>query len=110
VKIQKTINETRKNYYPVAFRVSKLFFVVADLCNIEPMYQYSLEWYQRIYITAIEEAEKSQIITERVHNLIEMFTELLYDNVCRSLYVKDKLLFSLLMLIKILQGDDLLDN
>ena len=38
------MQETRASYVPVAVRASALFFVVAELCTVEPMYQYSLEW------------------------------------------------------------------
>ena len=103
--LQKNINETRKNYRPVANRVSQLFFCCADLCIIESMYQYSLDWYERIYHTAISEAEKASSVSERVKNLINVFTLLLYQNVCRSLYEKDKLLFALTLAIKIMTGE-----
>ena len=32
-------------YRPVAFHASVLFFVISDLANIEPVYQYSLIWW-----------------------------------------------------------------
>ncbi|CAG9332270.1 unnamed protein product [Blepharisma stoltei] len=104
--IQKHINDTRKNYKSIATRVSQLFFCIADLCVIEPMYQYSLEWYERIYSLAISEAEKNSIVQERVKNLISTFTLLLYQNVCRSLFEKDKLLFSFLVCLKVMTGEE----
>ena len=104
--IQKNIGETRKNYRPVANRVSQLFFCCSDLCIIESMYQYSLEWYERIYSQAISLAEKPNSVQERVKNLISTFTLLLYQNVCRSLYEKDKLLFALTLALKIMSGEN----
>ncbi len=38
-KTESVINETRMGYKPYAVRGSLLFFCVADLRNIEPMYQ-----------------------------------------------------------------------
>lgn len=37
------------------------------------------------------------------------FTQSLYDNVCRSLFEKHKLLFSLILCVKILFGDNQMD-
>ncbi len=36
---QAKINETRAGYQPVAAHSSVLFFVIADLANIDPMYR-----------------------------------------------------------------------
>ena len=108
--IQKNVGETRKNYRPVANRVAQLFFCCADLCIIESMYQYSLEWYERIYSQAIAEAEKPGNVQERVKILMSTFTLLLYQNVCRSLYEKDKLLFSLTLALKIMTGENRINS
>lgn len=39
------IDEARLGYVPVAEHVACLFFTTSDLCNVDPMYQYSLTWY-----------------------------------------------------------------
>ena len=36
--VEAEINETRSTYSPVAIRGSILYFVIADLANIDPMY------------------------------------------------------------------------
>ena len=38
------IDEIREKYRPVAFRGSLMYFCIADLANVDPMYQYSLQW------------------------------------------------------------------
>ncbi len=40
-KTERTIDETRLGYKPVARHVSVLFFCISDLAAIEPMYQVS---------------------------------------------------------------------
>jgi len=50
---------TRSQYIPVAVNTQILFFCVADLSNIDPMYQYSLEWFITIFLNGIANAEKS---------------------------------------------------
>jgi hypothetical protein len=42
---------------PVATRVSRLFFVLSDLMNVDPMYQYSLKFFTMIYERALDRAE-----------------------------------------------------
>jgi dynein heavy chain, axonemal len=109
-KMQETIARTRQGYVPVAYRVSQLFFCIADLGMIDPMYQYSLEWYINLFVMAINQAEKSSILDERLGHLKEAFTYILYVNVCRSLFEKDKLLFSFLLTIKIMMSEGKLDS
>jgi len=104
---QERFQHIRNFYQIVAKRVSALFFVVADLANIEPMYQYSLDWYTNLYFEAIRTSAIGK--ERRCLNIIEKFTTILYENVCRSLLEKDKLLFSFLMCVKIMQSENKID-
>ena len=56
---EQEIDTTRSKYIPVAVRTQLLFFCTTDLSNIDPMYQYSLEWFIGIFLNAIASAEKS---------------------------------------------------
>jgi dynein heavy chain len=103
------IAKVRAGYVPVAFQSSQLFFCIADLASVDPMYQYSLDWYIGLYELAIEQAEKTKILEDRLKYLNDTFTFLLYKNVCRSLFEKDKVLFSFLLTTKILLGQKVLD-
>ncbi|KNE55583.1 hypothetical protein AMAG_01474 [Allomyces macrogynus ATCC 38327] len=103
---EKQIDETRAGYKPIAFHSSILFFAVADMANIEPMYQYSLTWFLGLYLSSIQDSEKSPDLETRLANLTSHFTYLLFCNVCRSLFKKDKLLFSFLLSIGISRGKD----
>jgi len=44
------LDATRAGYAPVALRASTLFFTIADMASVDPMYQYSLQWYAYIYM------------------------------------------------------------
>ncbi|XP_049610508.1 dynein axonemal heavy chain 12-like [Syngnathus scovelli] len=96
------IAESRECYRSIAKHSSVLFFTIADLTNIDPMYQYSLTWFVNLYINSIQDSKKSKILEKRVMYLVDHFTYNLFCNVCRSLFEKDKLLFSFILCCNLL--------
>ena len=86
---------------PVAKRGSVLYFVIAGLANIDPMYQYSLEYFIKIFKIRLEKAPNPPELEARLQALIKDMTEAFYANICRGLFEKDKLLYSFLMAINI---------
>lgn len=107
---EKKIDDTRMGYRPVAEHSSILFFCISELANIEPMYQYSLTWFINLYLYSISQSLKSDDVAERISNIVKHFTLSIYNNVCRSLFEKDKLLFSLLLTVGIMQGKGQVDD
>ncbi|TKC36104.1 hypothetical protein EI555_007493 [Monodon monoceros] len=97
------IDETRMGYQPVAVHSATIFFCISDLVHIEPMYQYSLTWFINLYVHSLAHSRRSEGLELRIEYIIEHFTLSIYNNVCRSLFEKDKLLFSLLLTIGIMK-------
>ena len=116
IKQKETENKisAKRNFLaPVSVHVAQLFFTVCDLSNIEPVYQYSLKFYQDIFGLAIDSTPKEPKDpkdpnppkeadeAERLEKLKLNFNSILYDKICMSLFEKDKLVFSFLMQTKL---------
>uniref|UniRef100_A0A8C6VBS7 Dynein axonemal heavy chain 1 n=1 Tax=Naja naja TaxID=35670 RepID=A0A8C6VBS7_NAJNA len=106
---EKDIDITRLEYVPVAVRTQILFFCVSDLSNVDPMYQYSLEWFLNIFLTGISNSERADTLKKRIANINKYLTFSLYSNVCRSLFEKHKLMFAFLVCIRIMMNEGKID-
>ena len=85
---------------------SILFFVLNDLAKINPMYQFSLDWYKGLFrdnITVSGEqlpAGQGSGSKERTQEIIDYHRKETYTMVCRSLFERHKILLSMQMTIK----------
>lgn len=100
---EQEINEARSRYTGVATRGSIIYFVIADLAGIDPMYQYSLGYYASLFNKCIADSEKSPVLETRLDNIMNYSTLVIYENICRGLFEKDKLLFSASICFQILR-------
>ncbi|XP_048509500.1 dynein axonemal heavy chain 3 isoform X1 [Athalia rosae] len=104
------IDKARNKYKPVSYHGATLFFCISELANIDPMYQYSLSWFIHLYTMAILNSEKAENLNGRIDNLNSYFTASIYRNICRSLFEKDKLLFSFVLCIGLMRAESKLDE
>jgi dynein heavy chain len=101
----KAINETRELYRPVATRGSIIYFVIASLALVDPMYQYSLQFYQLLFNRRLNLSEKNDVLETRLKIIISDVTEAMYTNICRGLFEKDKLVYSFMIASNIARQD-----
>merc|ERR1712185_863566 len=81
----------------------------ARLTALPPVCRYSLDWFIDLFIRAIADSEPSNDLDQRMENLNVYFQYFLYRNVCRSLFEKDKLVFSLLLCSSLQFGYEQMD-
>lgn len=101
----KEINDARENYRVVAKRGSALYFVIADLARIDPMYQYSLDYFTKLFQLRLKNSEHPPELQSRLDVLVSDITMSFFNNICRGLFEKDKLLFAFTIAVKIQMGD-----
>ena len=74
----------------MATRGSLIYFVIADLPDIDPMYQYSLDYYQKLFDRCLVLSDKSKDLATRLGIISKFTTFFMYNNICRGLFEKDK--------------------
>lgn len=57
---ERQIDTTRELYRPVAMRASLLFFCISDLALVDPMYQYSLLWFNSLFVRCVLNPSQSR--------------------------------------------------
>jgi len=97
------INDLRNGYRPAAIRGALLYFVVANFVVVDPMYQYSLEYFIKLFIFCIDTSTKSKELAVRLNHLKTFTTAHMYKQVCRGLFQRHTLTFSFLICCSILK-------
>ncbi|CAH1393775.1 unnamed protein product [Nezara viridula] len=100
------IDHLKGLYRPVAHRSSFLYYTIVDLPQVDPMYQFSLEWFMTIYQNVIKK------LISGVYPQVELFlTDLektfkltLFRSVVTSLFNKDRIMYSFMFTISTMQA------
>ncbi|XP_054190325.1 dynein axonemal heavy chain 14 isoform X2 [Homo sapiens] len=82
-KAESEIQAIRKNYLPIATRGALLYFLVADLTQINYMYQFSLDWFHQVFVSSVVSKSKERehsfkrekVSPKEVHEFISISKE-----------------------------------
>ncbi|KAM9330540.1 dynein axonemal heavy chain 6 [Gastrophryne carolinensis] len=100
---EQKINAAREKYRTVATQGSVIYFVIASLSEIDPMYQFSLKYFKQLFNITIETAEKSNDLDTRLATLLSQTLFSSYTNVSRGLFEQHKLIYSFMLCIEIMR-------
>jgi hypothetical protein len=105
---ERKINAMREEYRPVATRGSILYFLIAEMSLVNPMYQTSLAVFLDLFDAGMENSERSPIPKARIDNIIAYSTFDITRFITRGYLEAHKTLFIFLLALKInLQGGSL---
>lgn len=74
------------------------------------MYEYSLGSYLTVFSNALETARKDNILQNRLRNIKDKLTQLVYEFTCMGIFERHKLMFSFQMTTMIMDGDNELNK
>jgi len=74
------------------------------------MYNTSLQQFLQLFEWSIDHADKAPILKDRVNNIIDTLTYKVYRYISRGLFERDKVTFKLMISMKILIKDGILET
>ena len=91
---QEELNKGMRLYTNVAKRGVVLYFVICELAKIDPMYQFSLNYFTKLYKNVIQNTKHKG---DRIIQLKTCLTWTIFQIICRGLFNKHKRIFSFLL-------------
>ncbi|KNE56972.1 hypothetical protein AMAG_17984 [Allomyces macrogynus ATCC 38327] len=105
----KDVEQSRDGYRPVAKCGAILYFVLAELSVINPMYEYSLAAFLEVFNTSLDRSKTDPVLSKRLAKISDTLKYSVYCYACTGLFERHKLMFSLQMTIKLMEGDETMD-
>jgi len=74
------------------------------------MYEYALNSYMTVFMNALNTSKKDNILKNRLKNIKDKLTQLVYEFTCMGIFETHKLMYSFQMVTMIMDGDDILNK
>ena len=74
------------------------------------MYEYNFEYFIHLFQIALQGSEKSDNFEEKLSLMNESILETIYTNISRSIFSKDKTIFALLLVYKVMEYANEIDQ
>ncbi|KAJ3299892.1 Dynein heavy chain 10, axonemal [Borealophlyctis nickersoniae] len=103
------VEASRDAYRPAAKCGAVLFFVLAELSTINPMYEYSLAAFLDVFVASLHKSKPDAILSKRLNKIIDTLKYAVYNYACTGLFEKHKLMFSFQMCIKLMEAEGQID-
>ncbi|KAL7749213.1 hypothetical protein RI367_005365 [Sorochytrium milnesiophthora] len=103
------VEQSRDAYRPAAKCGAILYFVLAELSTINPMYEYSLTAFLEVFNASLDRSRPDPVLSKRLTKIIDTLKFAIYNYACTGLFERHKLMFSLQMTLKLLEGDGLMN-
>lgn len=104
------IDTERHRYLPLAEYSTILYFCLMRLADVNAIYQFTLQWFQRHFVRNLRDTPASRDIDERLANLKKSFTRHLYGAVYPALFARDRLVFSFMICIDVVRTQRNIDD
>ncbi|CAJ0941089.1 unnamed protein product [Ranitomeya imitator] len=95
------ISKAQVEYHPVASRGSILYFLASEMSTVNAMYSTSLRQFLKLFDRSIARSDRSPHLHKRKSNIAEYLTYEAYRYYTRGLYEKHRLLFTLLLALRV---------
>eukprot|EP00817_Percolomonadidae_sp_ATCC50343_P006451 CAMPEP_0117419094 /NCGR_PEP_ID=MMETSP0758-20121206/738_1 /TAXON_ID=63605 /ORGANISM="Percolomonas cosmopolitus, Strain AE-1 (ATCC 50343)" /LENGTH=1572 /DNA_ID=CAMNT_0005199979 /DNA_START=400 /DNA_END=5115 /DNA_ORIENTATION=- len=96
-KVKEEIENNRNGYRSFAKAGSTMFFLVRELNSINPMYQFSLSGFLRLFSRALGQGDKKSTLEVRIALLTNELQKIVYNYYSQALFKRDVLIFGVYM-------------
>ncbi|KAM3182244.1 hypothetical protein ACTXT7_012779 [Hymenolepis weldensis] len=100
------VDRQRNIYRPAARRGAILFFIIADLAMVDPMYQFSLSAFMQVFVKSLKRAMPNNSLPKRLENIKSTLTYLVFSYGCTAIFEEHKLLLSFQLAIRMQQDTE----